>query len=263
MENDPDREAYIRRQLTATHDVGSEDVKGGARVVEEGTGVGVEEVHIRRAQSEGNFDDNEAEEGEEDSGSGEEDFGGGAEGDMGDSGDFNNSGSFRNLEDDSIIEGGMAHGTSDRVGASLEGDVADIWTSPSQGRQSLQRTTLSHVVRHSLLHDVPSTQMEKRRKLVHATDSGDVGGPSMLARPVSSPPPPTASVEATTMAIMMPIAARGFPLRSHSLTDAFMATQHRGATRERTLVVPPPISANYNERISCCTGRIDQPTIGP
>ena len=88
LENDPDREAYIRRQLTATHDVGSEDVQGGARVVEEGTGVGVEEVHIRRAQSEGNFDDNEAEEGEEDSSSGEEDFGGGAEGDMGDSRDL-------------------------------------------------------------------------------------------------------------------------------------------------------------------------------
>ena len=170
--------------------------------------MGVEEVHIRRAHSEGNFNDNEAEEGEEDSSSGEEDFGGGAEGDMGDSGDFSNSGSSRDLEDDSIIEGGIAHGTSDRVGASLEGDVADTGTSPSRGRQSLQRTTLSHVVRRSLLQDVPSTQMEKRRKLVHATDSGDVGAPNMLARPVSPPPPPTASVEAPTMANMMPITAR-------------------------------------------------------
>ena len=212
LENDPNREAYIRRQLIAIQDVGSEDVQGGARVVEEGTGVGVEEVHIRRAQSEGNFDDNEAEEGEEDSCCGEEDFGGGAEGDMGDSGDFSNSGSSRDLEDDSVIEGGIAHSTSNQVGASLEGNVADTWTSPSWGRQSLQRTTLSHAVQRSLLHDVPSTQMEKRRKLVHATDSGDVGGPSMLARPVSPPPPPTASVEAPTMAIMMPIAARGSPL---------------------------------------------------
>ena len=42
----------------------------------------------------GNFDDDKAEEGEEDSGSGEADLGGGAEEDMGDSGDLNNSGSF-------------------------------------------------------------------------------------------------------------------------------------------------------------------------
>ena len=37
LENDPDREAYIRRQLIATHDAESEGVQGGARVVEEGT----------------------------------------------------------------------------------------------------------------------------------------------------------------------------------------------------------------------------------
>ena len=63
LENDPDREAYILRQLTATHDKKSESVKCGTRVVEQGTRVGVKETHIRRAQSEGNFDD-EAEEGE-------------------------------------------------------------------------------------------------------------------------------------------------------------------------------------------------------
>ena len=85
LENDLDREAYIRQQLIATHDGGSEGVQGGTRVVEEGTGVGVEEVHIGRAQSEGNFDDDEAEEGEEDSGSGEEDLGGGLEEDLEDS----------------------------------------------------------------------------------------------------------------------------------------------------------------------------------
>ena len=78
LENDPDREAYIRRQFIATHDERSEGMQGGARVVEEGTGVGVEEVDIGKAQSEGNFDDDEAEEGEEDSGSGEEDSRGGA-----------------------------------------------------------------------------------------------------------------------------------------------------------------------------------------
>ena len=49
-------------------------------MVEEGTGVGVKEVDIGRAQLEGNFDDDKAEEGEEDSGSGEEDSRGGAEG---------------------------------------------------------------------------------------------------------------------------------------------------------------------------------------
>ena len=89
LENDPDREAYIRRQLTATHDGGSEGMQGGARVVEEGTGVGVKEVDIGRAQSEGNFDDDEVEEGEEDLGSGEEDSRGGAEEDMGDLEDIN------------------------------------------------------------------------------------------------------------------------------------------------------------------------------
>ena len=51
--------------------------------------MGVEDVHIGRTWSAGNFDDDEAEEGEEDSGSGEADLGGGAEEDMGDSGDFN------------------------------------------------------------------------------------------------------------------------------------------------------------------------------
>ena len=86
LENDPDREAFIQRQLTTTHDGGSEDVQGGARVVEEGTGVGVEEVHTGRAESRGNFDDDEAEDGEEDSGNGE-DLGGGAKENMGDSGD--------------------------------------------------------------------------------------------------------------------------------------------------------------------------------
>ena len=70
LENDSNREAYIRRQLTSTHDGGSEDVEGGARIVEEGTGVGVEEVHTRRTQSKGDFDFDEVEEGEEDSSSG-------------------------------------------------------------------------------------------------------------------------------------------------------------------------------------------------
>ena len=55
LENDPYREAFIRRQLTAIHDGGSEGVQGGARVVEEGTGVDVEEVHTGRAQSRGNL----------------------------------------------------------------------------------------------------------------------------------------------------------------------------------------------------------------
>ena len=95
LENDPDREAFIRRQLTATHDGGSEGVQGGARVVEEGTGVGVEEVHTGRAQYRKNFDDDEAEEDEKDSGSREEDLERGAEEDIGDSGDSSENGSFR------------------------------------------------------------------------------------------------------------------------------------------------------------------------
>ena len=65
LENDPDKEAYIRRQLIAAHDAGlSEGVHGGAQVVDEGTGVGVEEVHTKRTQSTGNFGDDEAKEGE-------------------------------------------------------------------------------------------------------------------------------------------------------------------------------------------------------
>ena len=85
--------------------------------MEEGTGVGIEDVHIRRAQSEGNFDDDEADEGKEDSSSGEADLGGGAEEDMedwrdfsdngssGDLEDFSDNGSSGDLEDDSTIEG--------------------------------------------------------------------------------------------------------------------------------------------------------------
>ena len=34
---------------------------------------------------------------------------------MGDSGDFSDSGSSKDLEDDSIVEGAMAHGVGDRV----------------------------------------------------------------------------------------------------------------------------------------------------
>ena len=57
-------------------------------MVEEGSGVGVQDVHIGRARSEGNFDDYEVEEGEEDSSSGEEGLEGGPEDDIGDLGDF-------------------------------------------------------------------------------------------------------------------------------------------------------------------------------
>ena len=146
LKNDLDREAYIRRQLTITHDRRSEGIEGGTRVVEEGTGVGVEEAHIGRAQYEGNFDNDEVEEGEEGSSNGEADLGGGAEEDMGDLGDFSESGSSGDSRDDSIIEEVMAHGGGDQVATSLEGNMANIGTSPSRGRQSLQRTTLVNVV---------------------------------------------------------------------------------------------------------------------
>ena len=102
--------------------------------MEEGRRVGIENVHIERTRSEGNLDDDEAKEGEEDSSSGEVDLGGGAEEDMGDLGDFSNSGSFKDLEDDSIVKGAMAHGVGDQVAALFEGNVANIWTSPSRGR---------------------------------------------------------------------------------------------------------------------------------
>ena len=49
-------------------------------------------------------------------------------------------------EDDSIVEGAMVLEGGDRVVASLEGDVVDTGTSPSRGRQSLQRTTPTNVV---------------------------------------------------------------------------------------------------------------------
>ena len=95
--------------------------------------MGVEEAHIGRAQSEGNFYDDKAEEGGED-------LGGGLEEDMGDSGDFSESRSFS--KDNSIVEGAMVHGGGDRAATSLEGVVADTWTSPSRGRQSIQRKIL-------------------------------------------------------------------------------------------------------------------------
>ena len=61
----------------------------------------------------------------------------------------------------------------------------------------------------------------------------------MLAGPGSPPPQPPTSVEAQTMAMVMPIAIRGSPLRPHSLGDAFMGVHHEGATKGGTLVVPP------------------------
>ena len=134
LENDPDREAFIRRRLTAIHDGGSEGVQGRARVVEEGTGVDVEEVHTRRAQSRGNFNDDEAEEDEEESDSGEHDLERGGEEDIAYPGDSSENGSSGDSRDDSIAEGAIILGGGNRVVASLEGNVADPGTSPSRGR---------------------------------------------------------------------------------------------------------------------------------
>ena len=96
-----------------------------------------------------------------------------------------------------------------------------------------------NVVRRSVMHGAPSIRMEKRRRLVHVTNTGDAGGPSMLVGPTSPPPQSSTSMEAPTMAIMMPIAVRGSPLQPYSLADAFMAVHHGEATRRGTLVVPP------------------------
>ena len=134
----------------------------------------------------------------------------------------------------------MVLSRGDRVATSLEGDVADTGTSPSRGRQTLHRTIPTNVVRHSLMHGAPSTRMEKCRKLVHATESSDVGGLSMVVGPASPPTQPSTSVEAQTMAMVMPITVRGSPLQPHSLANAFMAIHHGRATRGETLVVPPP-----------------------
>ena len=90
------------------------------------------------------------------------------------------------------------------------------------------------------MHGAPSIRIEKCRKLVHATESSDAGGPSILARPTSPQPQPSTSVEAPTMAIVMPIAVRGSFLRPNSLANAFMVVYHGEATRRGTLVVPPP-----------------------
>ena len=161
---------------------------------------------------------------------------------MGDLGDISQSGSSGNSVDDSIMEGVMAHGGGARAATSLEGDVADTGTSPSRGRPSFQRTTLSHVVRRSLMHEAPSTPTQKCRKLVLARHSSDAGGPSMLVGPTSPPPHPSTSLDAPTMATVMPIAIRGSLLRPHSLTDAFMVVHHGGATKGGPLVVPPCFS---------------------
>ena len=71
------------------------------------------------------------------------------------------------------MEEAIAHGGRDRATTSLEGNVADIETSPSRGRLSLQKTTPVNVVQRSLMHGVPSTRMEKRRRLVHVTELGN------------------------------------------------------------------------------------------
>ena len=55
----------------------------------------------------------------------------------------------------------MAYGVGNRATTSLEGDVVDTRTSPSQGHQSLRRTTPMNIVRRSLMHGAPSTQIEK------------------------------------------------------------------------------------------------------
>ena len=62
----------------------------------------------------------------------------------------------------------------------------------------------------------------------------------MSAGFASPPPQPLTSVEAPTMAIVMPIAVRGSPLRPHSLVDVFMVVHYERATRGGTFVVPPP-----------------------
>ena len=170
---------------------------------------------------------------------------------------FSDSGSSRDSKDDNIVEGAIAHGVGDRATTLLEGDVADTGTNPSRGHQYIRWTTPMNVVRRSLVHGAPSTRMDKRRRLVHAIESGDAGGLSMLAGPASPPPQPPTSVEAQTMAMVIPIAVRGSPLRPHSLADAFMAVHYKGAPWWC-----PPILAGYNKLISCCTGRIDQLTVG-
>ena len=84
----------------------------------------------------------------------------------------------------------------------------------------------------------------------------------MLVGPAFPPPQPLKSVEAPTMAIVMLIAVRRSPLPPHSLADVFMAVHHREGNKGGNLGSAPPVSANYNKLISCCTGHVDQPTIG-
>ena len=67
-----------------------------------------------------------------------------------------------------------------------------------------------NVVRCSFTYGAPSIRMEKHRKLVHATDLDDARGLNMLARPTSSPPQLSTSVEAPTMAIAVPMAVREY-----------------------------------------------------
>ena len=61
----------------------------------------------------------------------------------------------------------------------------------------------------------------------------------MLVGPAYPPPHPSTSLDAPTMATVMPIAIRGSSLRPHSLIDVFMVVHHGGATRGGPLVVPP------------------------
>ena len=70
--------------------------------------------------------------------------------------------------------------------------------------------------------------MEKRWRLVHAIELGGARNLSMLVGLTSPPPHPSTSVNAPMMAIVMPMAIRGSPLRPHSLANVFTAIHHGG-----------------------------------
>ena len=156
----------------------------------------------------------------------------------------------------------MAHGIEDWATTSLEGDVADIRTSPSRGCESLQMTTFSRSPTFIDARYTFDTNGEPSKRGTCDT-LGWCMKPMYVGWAHFSPSHPSTSVDASMMAIVMPIAVKESPLRPHFCSDAFMAVHHPGgATRGEPWWCPPPISANYNKWISCCTCRVDQPTIG-
>ena len=216
LESDPDREAYIRDQLRARESGEEQRASGrpreaGGDIAQEVTRVSMgegpnigegavgddlgqrgelEEVQEEDLEAERTcdgevegLDDDEAEEGEEESGSGDgEDEGDGD--DTMDEGDESDEGG----EEDEAHEGQIGSGGGSMDNSALDRDVRDTGTSPNGKHRRAKRTPSIHtrlnMVKQSLLKP-PSAPVKKRRLMfVEDSDAQDVS-----ITPETRPPP--------------------------------------------------------------------------